>query len=416
MIDFIARASKAMLNVGLKHPQFLIAWRRVRDLVKVDASATDTFAVDDQGRIFINPDFAATLSPAQFGAVMVHELMHLALDHGGRARALGIVSADGKVIDPKGVELFNLAGDFVINESLRRDGFDLPSGVVYPPKDYPAHLGRTTEDFFFWLRAQQQEQAQQSSAGGDGQGEGKQPSVGQGCGPKPTEQGNGKGAPGGLSEAEVRQLGREVRASAIALGIGKGSSACTDALEPTPARVPWEQLLRSGFETALARRGFDRPTYARRSRRSPPGVIMPGWVASQPEIAIVIDVSSSMSRTWVARIVAEVERLTSIYNAPAYLATHTDRVTWQGWIRAGQRERMGDAVAFGGGTEATPAYVAVRDAGRFDVMIHFTDCEIERPWPECPARRLIVGAFGSGASAPWSTPPEGSELVPVLER
>lgn len=407
-IDFKARASKAMRAIGVRHPQFLIAWRRVCDLVNVDASATDTFAIDDRGCIYINPTFAESLSPSQFGAVLVHELMHLALDHAGRERALGLVSADGQIVDHEGFKLFNRAGDFVINEAMRRDGFDLPACAVYPPQDYPSHLGRTTEDFYFWLR----EKKQARSGGEQGEGKGA-PSIGEGCGPKPTEGKASKG--GGLSESEVRQLGREVRASASAMGIGAGASACLDALEPTPGRLAWERLLRSGFESAIARKGMDRPTYARRSRRSPPGAIMPGWIATEPKIVIVIDVSGSMARAWIDRIVGEVQRLASIYNAPAYLVTHTDRVTWQGWIKPGQSERIGEAVAFSGGTYAGPAYFAAGEAGRFDTMVHFTDCELESPWPECPARRLIVGAFGRGASAPLSKPPEGAELIAVIE-
>lgn len=436
-IDLKDRATRAMRLIGVRHPHFLIAWRKVRDLVKVDAQATRTFEVDDRGVIYINPTFAAPLTPAHFGGVLVHELMHLALDHAGRALALGLTTPDGKIVDRHGCEIWNVAGDWCINERLKRDGIDLPKCAIYPPADYPSDRPRTTEAFYYWIREQESQGEDPTGKGGQGsngdqgdddpqgdqQGDpGKDPDVGAGCGPKPTDHEGAQASQGageeseGLTPAEVRQIAREIRASARQLGIGVGSSACLEALEPSEARLPWERLLRSGFDSANARRGLDRPTYSRRSRRAPVGSIMPGWISTDPKIAIMIDVSGSMDRKWVARIVAEVEKLCGLYQSRAFLVTHTSDVTWQGWISSGSKGNVADAVKFSGGTRATPAYEAVRNAGNFDVAIHFTDCEIEHPWPESPARRLLIGAFGRAAEGePYSEPPEGSELIAISE-
>lgn len=450
--DMKDRATRAMRLIGVKHPQFLIAWRKVRDLVKVDPQ-TSTFSVDDRGVIRIGPTFAATLSPAQFGAVLVHELMHLALDHGTRARSLGIVTPEGKAIDRQGCTDWNVAGDWVINERMKRDGFDLPKCAIYPPKEYPSDRARTSEAFYFWIREQRSEDQNQGQGGSQGdqgddqapgadqgpqstpQGDcsqpggtegdqGSDPQVSAGCGPKPTDHtgdqsGQGEGSAegeSGLSDSQIRQIAREIRASARQLGIGVGSSACLEALEPSEGRMPWERLIRSGFDSANARKGHDRPTYSRRSRRSPVGSIMPGWIETDPKIVILIDASTSMDRRWISRIVGEVERMCKLYQAPALLIVHTDQVVAQLWITPGSKSQVSEAVQHKGGTRATPAYDAAREAGKFDVAIHFTDCEIEKPWPEGPARRLLIGAFGSGASGePYSTPPEGAELIPIME-
>jgi predicted metal-dependent peptidase len=476
--DMKDRSRRAMRLIGVRHPHFLIAWRKIMDLVKVTATEARTFNIDDRGVIRINPTFAATLSPAEFGGVLMHEIMHLSLDHAGRARAIGIVSVDGKVIDPQGCDDWNVAGDWVINERLKADGITLPKCAIYPPKDYPTDRARTSEAFYYWIREKRAEQAKQdeqdeqpeqgddsddqgdadqesqagqgeepgegddsgdqstdqgdcSEPGGDtgeqgeetGQGQGQgdahdpsnDPDVGGGCGVIPTDQ-RGTGEPEGLTEAEIRQMAREIRASARQLGIGVGTSKCLEALEPAEGRMPWDRLIRSGYETANAKRGHTHPTYSKRSRRSPPGVVMPGWIDTDPKIAFLIDASSSMDRQWMAQIVAEIERCAKLYQAPAYLITHTDRLCWEGWIRPGQHTRVTDAVAFEGGTKAAPAYEALARAGRFDVVVHFTDCEIEKPWPTCETKRLMIGAFGSGASGePYSTPPEGAELIPVTE-
>lgn len=435
-VDLKDRASRAMRAIGVRHPHFLIAWRRVRDLIKIDAGATQTFAVDDRGVIYINPAFAEALTPQHFGGVLVHELMHLALDHAGRARSIGLVTPEGKAADAEGCKIWNIAGDWCINERLRKDGIDLPKGAIYPPRAYPDDRARTTEAFYYWIREQQSQQQPQGGSGGQSGDQGDQddqksdpsssaggpgdPQVGAGCGPRPTDhQGEpmrGDASAPGLTPSEIRQLAREIRASAHQLGIGTGSSACLEALEPSEARLPWERLLRSGFDSANAKKGLDRPTYAKRSRRSPVGAVLPGWISTDPKIAIMIDVSGSMNRRWVARIVAEVEKLSGLYQAPAYLVTHTSDVCWEGWIGAGKRADVASAVAFSGGTKARPAYEAIERAGKFDVAIHFTDCEIEHEWPECSARRLIVGAFGSGADGtPYSTPPEGAEVIAIME-
>ncbi len=459
-VDLKDRASRAMRLIGVRHPHFLIAWRKVRDLVKVDPQIP-TFAVDDRGVIYIGPAFASTLSPSEFGGVLVHELMHLALDHAGRAKALGLVDpTSGKARDPEGCKVWNIAGDWVINERLKKDGIELPGKAIYPPKNYPIDRVRTTEAFYFWILEQRKQGNPDPADQGQPQpSDGKDPAPGQGCGAKPTPQGDcsekapqgeganqpgqpqgaqpgqgqgegepqpgqgeggqpGQGAGGaGLSESEVRQIGREIRASARALGIGAGTSACLDALEPSESRLPWERLLRSGFDSANARKGLGSPTYSRRSRRSPAGMVLPGWITTDPKIAVMIDVSGSMDRAWVAQIVAEVTRLCQLYNSPCFLVTHTDQVTFEGWITPGtSTDKLSEAVAFSGGTKCASAYEAVANAGRFDVLVHFTDCEIDRPWPENPAKRLIVGAFGSGASgSPYSEPPEGAELVAISE-
>jgi predicted metal-dependent peptidase len=95
-----------------------------------------------------------------------------------------------------------------------------------------------------------------------------------------------------------------------------------------------------------------------------------------------------------------------------YLVTHTSRVEWEGWLRAGgDISKAKEATRFEGGTDFRPAYDAVSKVARFDVAVHFTDGFNAGPWPEPCARQLIVGLWGSGSGA---TPvPEGVRVVPV---
>jgi len=196
-----------------------------------------------------------------------------------------------------------------------------------------------------------------------------------------------------------------------AIGVG---SAVERLLTPTPGKIDWRKILRTGFQLASVQ-SSDRQfqTYTRRNRRSPTeGAQLPGWIGADPKIAIAIDVSGSMDREWVSQIIGEVKRLCSLYpGTTAFLVTHTDRVTWEGWVRKGQDQKVVEAIGFSGGTDACDAYKAVDEAGRFDVLVHFTDCELNI-WPETTAKKLIVGAFGRGATDPHKVPPDGSIVIP----
>lgn len=466
--DAKKRVRNAMSATGFSHPHYLIAWSRIVDLLTEDpALPSETMAIASNGKIMIHPNFVATLPAGQLPGCIIHEILHLALGHFERAQSMGLLGTDGMPtpgMDLRLLFLWNVAGDMAINSALRDDGIALPEFAVYPPAEYPSNLGRSTEDYYSWLlqkmkeQDQEQKQDQQGKPQG-GQGSklgknqrgsgsslddilGKDPSkpakVGAGCG---VERGEGKQAPNdpnaqdqdqggqgtegngspmpGQGPAIGDQLGADLRAGAKL--VGKGSSAVSRLLEPKVARIPWRKVLKSGFDTAMARRGLDVASLARPSRRSlaPGAVVMPGRITADPRIAIVIDVSGSMDRKWVEQIVSECEALCKVYpGAKALLITHTDQVTWEGWVKAGQSAKLGDAVNFTGGTDADPAYARVgeiqAETRPFDALIHFTDCELTR-WPENPARKLVVGAFGSGATNPYCKPPPNAEVIPCAE-
>jgi len=165
-------------------------------------------------------------------------------------------------------------------------------------------------------------------------------------------------------------------------------------------------------ELTAAKLGRDWQTFAKRNRRSPAeGAQFPGWAGMSPRIVEIIDVSGSMDRKWVEEIVAETKGLLKQFTGiNLYLITHTHEVTWEGWITSNTTVKLAEAVAFSGGTDPTPAYEAAKKAGRFDTMIHFTDCEFGlSKWPDVPARNLVIGAFLRTISTP---PPPGAHVIP----
>jgi predicted metal-dependent peptidase len=143
-------------------------------------------------------------------------------------------------------------------------------------------------------------------------------------------------------------------------------------------------------------------------------IMTPGKIGTEAWVAFAGDVSGSMTDEGRQTLIGFIESTAREFpDVRVFLVTHTDRVEWKGWMKAG-----GDlgaakaATGFSGGTDFKPAYDAVREAGKkFDALVHFTDGYNAGEWPECPARQLIVGLWGSGHG--MTTPPAGAQVVPV---
>lgn len=386
----IRKVQDAMAALGYHHPQLLLAWARCAPLFEIDPG-TPTMSVDARGKIRAGPDFVERHSPAEIAGVISHELLHLLMQHfdrrGGR---------DGRV--------WNIAGDCVINDGLRSSGIALPAGGLATPGDYTGEP--TTEALYDYFMANPDDQPE----GGDDAG------VGEGCGVQPAPEG-AESAQEGAGEASALRPGEtwgDVAATAeqAARAIGKGSTGISRLLAPTQGRANWKQILGRGVALAQSAHTRDVPTYARASRRQMPGTLRPGWRGTEPKVAVVIDVSGSMNREWINNIIGECKRLRASYPAmKLFVVAHTTKVVWSGWIESDSKWE--DATAFSGGTDADPAYALVGEQSvRFDVLVHFTDGELGR-WPTCPARKLVVGAFGAAAEGKsQATPPPGAVLIP----
>lgn len=436
--DFTAereKAHRAILTLGWSKPHFLVVYSKIKNLIKVNRSALSngqpTMNVNSKGAITMHPDFINSFSPQILGGALAHEFCHLALDHFNRAKAKGVITADGRAIDPELCDLWNIAGDWAINDALRTDKIPLPDWVVYPDPDYPANLPRTTESFFDYLREQKKQGNDRSQSGSQKASKGQAGRVGNGCGVEPGEggagdtegsgqngtQGIGEGGGAdsrGLSPAEISQLGADVLA--FAKQIGTGSIGIQKLLAPAEPTIDWRKVVRSGFEMALSQRGLDSPSWNKRSRRSQvSGPILPGWTTCEPKIGLILDVSGSMHDEWREAIMGECRRLATIYNAKVFWVAHTSEVECSGWLsgKSGADKATIEAFNHTGGTDARGAYQLVKESGRFDSVIHFTDCELPGSWPESPSKRLIVGALGLKGGEPYCTPPEGSTLVRI---
>jgi hypothetical protein len=278
-----------------------------------------------------------------------------------------------------------------------------------------------TEAIYAYFR-RNPDKVPQGAQGADGK-----PMPGAGCGAEPapaqkSAQGLAEGAQGtdpGQAPGQAPSWGQIAhQARAVEKIVGKGSATC-GVIAPAKSYRNFADLLRHGARMADTGAGHSVRSYARASRRdaSDPKILLPGYLGGAPKLAVVIDASGSMERDWLSKIANDVIRLAKAFRSlKIYLVVHTERVVWQGWIT--DRTVTKDialATAFSGGTEVGPAYEALRQLGTWDAILHCTDCEVERPWPAPPTRKLIVGAWGSGAWRPYSQPPAGTQLVPCRD-
>ena len=100
-------------------------------------------AATDGKHLLINPDFFNKLTAAERLTLLAHEALHVLLDHMHRRG-----TRDHK--------LFNIAADYVINGSLKKAQYVLPTGGLYDPQ----YDGMTTEQVYALLDKKTDQQKQ----------------------------------------------------------------------------------------------------------------------------------------------------------------------------------------------------------------------------------------------------------------
>jgi len=210
----------------------------------------------------------------------------------------------------------------------------------------------------------------------------------------------------GIEERELDRIRRQV---AVQLGRhlkDRGSLPAglarlvEEYLEP---QVDWRrELLARVKHAAQQQAGQLDQSWARASRRDHPDFIFPGWVEPAPEIAAVIDTSSSMGDRELAAILGEVrEILRTVSASVRYYATDAEVQ------EAGNVHRIeGIRLAGGGGTDMRVGIqAALEGRPRPNILLVFTDGYT--PWPaEPPDHRVevipvVLGEEGLAEAPGW---------------
>jgi predicted metal-dependent peptidase len=354
----------------------------------VPSDLVPTLAVDERWRLYWNPAWCARLSVQELAGGWLHEVGHLLREHLTRFTELGE--------PPSRATLFNVAGDAVINADLGAQDVTLPPGAVHIGQIPGARPDMTAEQVYRLL--------------GDF---GSTVDCGSGVTPgrRPWDVG-----PAGATEAERgvgpergdqirRQVAGEIR------GVGAAPAGlrrwADEILEP---RVDWRAELNAVVRRKAADvAGVRDYTYARPSRRTVSGVILPAMRQPRPPVVYaVVDTSGSMSRDRLARCLSEID---GIVQRTGRLRTPVRVVTCDTSTGDVHAVRSVDEIVLvgGGGTDLRSAVAKVaRARPRADLVVVLTDGDT--PWAPAPpaenrtARYVAVLVAGDRLTVPaWFT-------------
>lgn len=366
------------IGVAWKRPFFLPALSQARF---VECKDVRTLAVRQDGTVFFNPDCVNSLTDEQKAGVVFHEIMHPLSRHIARRGERDQI-------------LWNIAADMAINHFLAEIDVRLPEWVVMPPKGMESYNSETLYDLIKddpkWQELAAQIRANQCR-------------VGAGCG---VEEG---GTP-------IDWEGVAAQARSLAPG-DKLGQALARVLLGRPAGIRWEALLRGVCSRALSEHGRDEQTWSRRSRRSPPGLVLPGWRSVRARVAIVVDTSGSVSDEMLTRAIDQIQAIAkAVSSVRIFLVTHDFDVQWSGWLQGSNREIVASRFRGRGGTSFADAYCRVTEEKlTFDALVHLTDGEVGN-WPRTPknVRRLVAAMYGADPKNPkFTPPPEGATVIAV---
>ena len=387
----------------------LALWVHHVDDDRVDAA---TVASTDGSTIRYGPSFDHLSLPLQTG-VVAHEVLHVALQHVARFRALRRQLGD---VD---LELFNVCADAIVASALSHlDWLELDGRSVRLEELLVGAVGVRTdptrallewdvERLYRAIDDRRPREGRRASARGTKDGsrpdaassrEGARPRTAEtrADGPRARQvrllgsrlrrdlvPADGDDRP----EAEAEQA-REWRERVLRGHAGDGAHSMLRALlaDLPKTHTPWEQLLRSQLARGLSRRrarSWSRPSRAyiahqgRMGGRRGHGRRMPwepGWSSGQPvaRLAVMVDVSGSIDEALLARFSREIAAITRRQEAGAVVVIGDDRVRSVVHYAPGLTDLTQVEFRGGGDTDFTPL-LEEADRWRPDLGVFLTD-------------------------------------------
>jgi predicted metal-dependent peptidase len=329
----------------------------------VEEPGIPTLAVDGK-HVFYNPDFVLTLSHSLTVSAIVHEIGHCMFDH--------IVRRGGR--DPK---LWNMAGDYVINEIIKTAGFELGKEWLWDAR----YKGMYAEHVYDLL-------AQEN--GGKGPGEGAPDPL---CEIRDAAE----------SQADMTETHMEWKiAVSQAFDGAKKAGAVPKGMErfiedvATP-KVPWREVL-ARFINQVSKDDY---VWSRPNRRYlAQGLYLPSLYSQRMgEIAVVIDTSGSIDQPTLNAFGAEIQAIVAssrpvktrvIYCDAA--VNHVDEFTPE------------DVLEFkmhgGGGTDFRPPFKLIDEGDDKPVaLVYLTD--MYGPFPENEPDYPVLWCATTDTRAPF---------------
>ncbi|MGY2892316.1 vWA domain-containing protein [Deinococcus sp. UYEF24] len=328
----------------------------------VQPSNEVALAATDGDRVYVNPQAAAGLPPAELDALLLHEVLHAALSHVQRR-------------GPREKKHWNRAADLIVNGMVAQAGLPLAETA---PRD--GHLETlSVEEVYATLERSQEEEQQQEEGDGD---------LLDGP-PSDAPPGNGPGQkPADLTR---RWKGTLEQARAAESMSGKGADPLglhRELARLAPARLDWKsQLWRFLARTPTDFSGFDRRFIGR-------GLYLEALDDESLHALIAVDTSGSVDDEAVKALVAEVQGILGAYPHVRAELYYADTEAYGPFsLTAGSEIPPPQG---GGGTDFRPIFGKVADHEP-DLLVYLTDGYGD--FPEQPPRVPTL----------WVVPPGGLE-------
>jgi predicted metal-dependent peptidase len=326
-------------------------------LTQCSPRITPTMAVDGK-HLFWCPPFVASITDAELRGVLVHEVLHCALEHMVRR-------------GDRDHRKWNIACDFAINLIVKEGGYTLPADALMDEQ----YRGQASEQIYASLPPPPPKPQKGKSKPGDGDGDGDGDGEGEG-----DEDGDG-GQWGEVLDApaeEAKQIEAEWKiatveaAQAEKLKQGRLPGNLERLLdEVVRPRVDWRSCLWR-FVQRSAKNDY---SWRKPSRRyTSGGIIMPSLHSEQmPPIVIAIDTSGSIGGEELKQFLAEVSAIHGWAHPERTYVLSIDAAV-NAVDEFGPNDSLDIRLRGGGGTDFRPAFDWVEKQGIEPAcMIYLTD-------------------------------------------
>ena len=282
MVD--ERITKAKIKLGLEDRflgalAMMLEWR--------EENSIDTMATNGKEFIY-NKDFLDKLEFKELLGVMAHECMHVALAHNIRCY-------NGK-FEP---ELYNIAGDYAINQTLVEHNFILPEGALISRE----FRGLCTEEIYAILEKNGNNNSQNNS---DGNNQGKNKGKGNGGGNKKYPMQGDILKP--ASDADTEKVKRNIITAKLSASEKDFSCASAEFqrnfTDITNPKLPWNVILRRYVNSTVN----DDYSWKRPNRRFQ-DVYLPSLCDGDAltKLNVYMDVSGSVDDKTVGKFLTEIK-------------------------------------------------------------------------------------------------------------
>lgn len=328
----------------------------------------ETMATDGK-TIWIDEDFIESLKLPEAVFIMCHEVGHAMWMHMSRGKYYQDNGFDGKPFNP---QLWNIAGDYVINDML------IESKVGKMPKIGLHDTSKgTATDMVDDVYRKLLEDPPEGSGGNGGDGP-----------PQPGSNQGPDGTPDGTLDTHIHEVSKESevewkRAVKTAQDAAKAMGKMPAGLERfvenlLRPKVPWWEKLRTQFYRAIGREAKDWNKIHRR-RYVTQGIIMPSYKGfGCGTVVFVIDTSGSMSDREIGQGLGEADSILCDCNPEQVILIGCDAAV-ESVVELGSGDTLkGNAPACrlggGGGTSFIPPFDWLKERNiRPDCLVYFTD-------------------------------------------